>query len=69
MLSASRWAGHRHGLKDCCSGQTDTNVNFIRKIEAEVLKAADSVLLLIEDEFLGILTKGGIRYEEFDSRR
>ena len=43
------------------------SANFIRKIEMEVLKAADSVLLLIEDEFLGILTKGGIRYEKFDS--
>ena len=53
MPSASRWDVHLRGPKDCCSGQTDTNVNFIRKIETEVLKAADSVLLLIEDEFLG----------------
>ena len=53
MPSASRWDVHRPGPKDCCSEQTDTNVNFIKKIEMEVLKAAYSVLLLIEDEFLG----------------
>ena len=53
MPSASRWAGRRRGPKGYYSGQTGMSVNFIRKIEMEVLKAADSVLLLIEDEFLG----------------
>ena len=46
------------------------SANFIKKIEAEVLKAADSVLSLSEGISSDIyFTKGGIRYEIFDSRR
>ena len=70
MPSVSRWAGRRRGLKGYYSGQTGMSANFIKKIEAEVLKVADFVLLLSEGISSDIyFKKGGIRYEVFDSRR
>ena len=70
MPSVSRWAGRRRGLKGYCSGQTGMSANFIKKIEAEVLKVADFVLLLSEGISSDIyFKKGGIRYEIFDSGR
>ena len=70
MPSASRWGGHLHGPKGYCSGQTGMSANFIKKIEAEVLKVADFVLLLSEGIPSDIyFRKGGIRYEVFDSGR
>ena len=46
------------------------SANFIKKIEAEVLKVADFVLLLSEGISSDIyFKKAGIRYEIFDSGR